>query len=135
MSCNYNRGNLGSLGSKGHFCFAFFFFMMGHQYSLIYSSQFLFTESSIFQTFHRLLQWIGSTASNMFNSICYTIRVLFHCVLNLIFNIILCISQGYYPDIYSAQEKWQEAGQKFRVLLIDWHMKFHLTCIVWSLPT
>ena len=22
-------------------------------------------------------------------------------------------SQGYYPDIYSAQEKWQEAGQKF----------------------
>ena len=44
-------------------------------------------------------------------------------------------SQGYYPDIYSAQEKWQEAGQKFRVLLIDWHLKFHLTCIVWSLPT
>ena len=40
-------------------------------------------------------------------------------------------AQGYYPDIYSAQEKWQEAGQKFRVLLIDWHLKFHLTCIVW----
>ena len=30
-------------------------------------------------------------------------------------------SQGYYPDIYSAQEKWQEAGQKFRVLLVDRH--------------
>ena len=44
-------------------------------------------------------------------------------------------TQGYYPDIYSAQEKWQEAGQKFRVLLVDWHLKFHLTCIVWSLPT
>ena len=34
-------------------------------------------------------------------------------------------AQGYYPDIYSAQEKWQQAGQKFRVLLIDWHLKFH----------
>ena len=55
---------------------------------------------------------------------------------NPLFKILLghC-SQGYYPDIYSAQEKWQEAGQKFRVLLIDWHLKFHLTCIMWSLPT
>ena len=44
-------------------------------------------------------------------------------------------AKGYYLDIYSAQEKWQEAGQKFRVLLIDWRLKFHLTCIVWSLPT
>ena len=43
--------------------------------------------------------------------------------------------QGYYSDIYSAQEKWQEGGQKFRELLIDWHLKFHLTCIVWSLTT
>ena len=48
---------------------------------------------------------------------------------------ILNPTQGYYLDIYSAQEKWQEAGQKFRVLLIDWHLKLNLTCIVWSLPT
>ena len=45
-------------------------------------------------------------------------------------NLCVNISQGNYPDIYSAQEKWQEAGQKFRVFLIDWHLKFHLTCIV-----
>ena len=47
-----------------------------------------------------------------------------------ILNVVNEHSQGYYPDIYSAQEKWQEAGQKFRVLLIGWHLKFHLTCIV-----
>ena len=37
-------------------------------------------------------------------------------------------TQGYYPDIYSAQEKWQEAGQKFRVLLIE--IPLDLYCVV-----
>ena len=55
--------------------------------------------------------------------------------MKLVTILIIVDTQGYYPDIYSAQEKWQEAGQQFRVVLIDWHLKFHLTCIVWSLPT
>ena len=44
------------------------------------------------------------------------------------------LPQGYYPDIYSAQEKWQEAGQKISSALnrLALEIPLDLYCVVFS---
>ena len=42
---------------------------------------------------------------------------------------------GLLPGHLFSSGEMAGGRSKFRVLLIDWHLKFHLTCIVWSLPT